>query len=332
MEPIGSIGKMYYTTNGPIDHKNMARFVTPQVKSNHIFNQFKALGGEAEATMTALINNLNQQQQSHQIANKVQKLDPSLEPAKSRPQSNGNGLNYVAQTNGNGFGGVLPSIKTESDSNESSNHSDGRGNLNGINNLNGIDNINFAHFSNFHLNRIAGHHSPVDQSNAGPLKSLDQGACISMNLLDTLNGSTPNSLTTLNNLNSLNQFNVNNFAYLNNGGLTGGNVINSSLNTKPPESSGKRTSSGRKPTNSKEEQLSPEEDEKRKQRRERNKEAAARCRKRRVEQTKTLEDETKNLQEQKDLLSREIQYLRTESEKLMHILAGHDCKLSVKNH
>merc|ERR1712158_259773 len=48
---------------------------------------------------------------------------------------------------------------------------------------------------------------------------------------------------------------------------------------------------GRKPRDKEEETLCPEEEERRKMRRERNKLAAARCRKRRVDQTESLQDE-----------------------------------------
>lgn len=330
---MDQLSNMYYGNSVPTDHKNMARFAVPCVKSN-IFGSFKVLGGEncAAEVVNVFMQNLSQQQQqqSQQIT-KVQKLDPSLEPAKLR--SNGNGFGFVDQMN-NGFGGVHPStIKTESDSNESSNQSDGRSTMNGIS----IDNTSLAHFSNFRLNGL-NHQSPIDQPNAGPLKSLDSSACIGMNsLLDTLNGSGQNSLANLNNLNHLNNFNLSNFSYLNNGGLIGGNAINNNaisnnaMNTKVPENSGKRTGSGRKPINSKEAELSPEEESKRRQRRERNKEAAARCRKRRVEQTKTLEEETSDLQKQKEMLSKEIVYLQNESDKLMHLLSVHDCKLSLKD-
>merc|ERR1712108_74176 len=48
---------------------------------------------------------------------------------------------------------------------------------------------------------------------------------------------------------------------------------------------------GRKPRDKEEESLNPEEEERRRMRRERNKLAAARCRKRRVDQTETLQEE-----------------------------------------
>merc|ERR1712038_1422704 len=67
---------------------------------------------------------------------------------------------------------------------------------------------------------------------------------------------------------------------------------------------------GRKPRDKEEESLNPEEEERRRMRRERNKLAAARCRKRRVDQTETLQEEVnlwegkkKALQEQKNQLA-----------------------------
>merc|ERR1712158_112607 len=52
---------------------------------------------------------------------------------------------------------------------------------------------------------------------------------------------------------------------------------------------------GRKPRDKEEESLNPEEEERRRMRRERNKLAAARCRKRRVDQTETLQEEKNQL-------------------------------------
>merc|ERR1712158_144697 len=60
---------------------------------------------------------------------------------------------------------------------------------------------------------------------------------------------------------------------------------------------------GRKPRDQEEESLCPEEEERRRLRRERNKLAAARCRKRRVDQTETLQEQIQQLQEEKTQLA-----------------------------
>merc|ERR1711899_392750 len=67
---------------------------------------------------------------------------------------------------------------------------------------------------------------------------------------------------------------------------------------------------GRKPRDKEEETLCPEEEERRKMRRERNKLAAARCRKRRVDQTESLQDEVNLWEGKKKALQEEIQQLQ----------------------
>merc|ERR1712168_1419824 len=62
---------------------------------------------------------------------------------------------------------------------------------------------------------------------------------------------------------------------------------------------------GRKPRDQEEESLCPEEEERRRLRRERNKLAAARCRKRRVDQTETLQDEVNMWENKKKALQEE---------------------------
>merc|ERR1711884_461301 len=66
---------------------------------------------------------------------------------------------------------------------------------------------------------------------------------------------------------------------------------------------------GRKPRDKEEETLCPEEEERRKMRRERNKLAAARCRKRRVDQTESLQDEVNLWEGKKKALQEQIQQL-----------------------
>lgn len=86
---------------------------------------------------------------------------------------------------------------------------------------------------------------------------------------------------------------------------------------------------GRKPMKVEEdEDLSPEERERRDQRRERNKQAAARCRKRRMDQTMTLQEEVDQWEEKKKALTEEIQALQTQKEELKFILDAHQnmCK------
>merc|ERR1712106_1206884 len=66
---------------------------------------------------------------------------------------------------------------------------------------------------------------------------------------------------------------------------------------------------GRKSATLKEEDLCPEEEERRRVRRERNKLAAARCRKRRVDQTETLQIEVNGWEDKKRMLQDEIHSL-----------------------
>merc|ERR1719446_1838075 len=69
---------------------------------------------------------------------------------------------------------------------------------------------------------------------------------------------------------------------------------------------------GRKSASLKDEELCPEEEERRRVRRERNKLAAARCRKRRVDQTETLQIEVNNWEEKKRMLQDEIHSLQAQ--------------------
>merc|ERR1719244_2241290 len=80
---------------------------------------------------------------------------------------------------------------------------------------------------------------------------------------------------------------------------------------------------GRKPMNIEEEELTPEEAERRRIRRERNKLAAARCRKRRLDQTCTLQEEVDHWDERKAALQEEIHALQNQKEELEFILDGH---------
>merc|ERR1712223_1420493 len=77
---------------------------------------------------------------------------------------------------------------------------------------------------------------------------------------------------------------------------------------------------GRKPRDKEEETLCPEEEERRKMRRERNKLAAARCRKRRVDQTESLQDEVNLWEGKKKALQEQIQQLQEEKNQLEFIL------------
>merc|ERR550534_3271392 len=72
------------------------------------------------------------------------------------------------------------------------------------------------------------------------------------------------------------------------------------------------------------------EEERRRVRRERNKLAAARCRKRRVDQTETLQIEVNNWEEKKRMLQDEIHSLQAQKEELQFILEAHKsvCKQS----
>ncbi|KAK7081150.1 hypothetical protein SK128_006545 [Halocaridina rubra] len=78
---------------------------------------------------------------------------------------------------------------------------------------------------------------------------------------------------------------------------------------------------GRRPL--KDEKISVEEEERRCLRRERNKLAAARCRKRRLDQTNSLQDETDCLEEKKSDLQQEIQLLQQQREELKFLLDTH---------
>merc|ERR1712088_144436 len=80
---------------------------------------------------------------------------------------------------------------------------------------------------------------------------------------------------------------------------------------------------GRKPRDKEEESLNPEEEERRRMRRERNKLAAARCRKRRVDQTETLQEEVNLWEGKKKALQEQIQQLREEKTQLAFILEAH---------
>ena len=80
---------------------------------------------------------------------------------------------------------------------------------------------------------------------------------------------------------------------------------------------------GRKPRDKEEETLCPEEEERRKMRRERNKLAAARCRKRRVDQTESLQDEVNLWEGKKKALQEQIQQLQEEKNQLEFILEAH---------
>jgi len=80
---------------------------------------------------------------------------------------------------------------------------------------------------------------------------------------------------------------------------------------------------GRKPRDQEEESLCPEEEERRRLRRERNKLAAARCRKRRVDQTETLQEEVNLWENKKKALQEQIQQLQEEKTQLAFILEAH---------
>merc|ERR1740128_157320 len=87
---------------------------------------------------------------------------------------------------------------------------------------------------------------------------------------------------------------------------------------------------GRKPASIKDEELCPEEEERRRVRRERNKMAAARCRKRRVDQTETLQIEVNEWQDKNRRLQEEAHSLQAQREELQFILEAHKsmCKQS----
>merc|ERR1739844_80906 len=80
---------------------------------------------------------------------------------------------------------------------------------------------------------------------------------------------------------------------------------------------------GRKSASLKDEELCPEEEERRRVRRERNKLAAARCRKRRVDQTETLQEEVNLWKGKKKALQEQIQQLQEEKNQLAFILEAH---------
>merc|ERR1712002_388090 len=80
---------------------------------------------------------------------------------------------------------------------------------------------------------------------------------------------------------------------------------------------------GRRSVNVKDEELSAEEEERRRVRRERNKLAAARCRKRRVDQTESLQQEVNSWEEMKRQLQEEIHNLTAQKEELQFILDAH---------
>merc|ERR1711970_87773 len=80
---------------------------------------------------------------------------------------------------------------------------------------------------------------------------------------------------------------------------------------------------GRKSASLKDEELCPEEEERRRVRRERNKLAAARCRKRRVDQTETLQDEVNMWESKKKALQEQIQQPQEEKTQLAFILEAH---------
>lgn len=82
-----------------------------------------------------------------------------------------------------------------------------------------------------------------------------------------------------------------------------------------------RRMGGRRPNNH--EKLSEEEEIKRRVRRERNKMAAARCRKRRLDQTMTLQEETDHLAEKRSALQQEVTMLTQQKEELEFLLATH---------
>lgn len=92
----------------------------------------------------------------------------------------------------------------------------------------------------------------------------------------------------------------------------------------------KKRQGGRKPATST--GIPPEEELKRVQRRERNKQAAARCRKRRLDQTCTLQVEVDGWEEKRRSLKEEIQQLETQKKGLEMVLGRHHgaCKVKAK--
>jgi len=99
------------------------------------------------------------------------------------------------------------------------------------------------------------------------------------------------------------------------------NTTQGEINRSRPGSRG----GGRKPSHRmvKEEDLSVEEEERRRVRRERNKQAAARCRKRRVDQTESLQEQVNDWEHKKSLLQEEIHALQAQKEELQFILDAH---------
>merc|ERR1719400_1666926 len=88
----------------------------------------------------------------------------------------------------------------------------------------------------------------------------------------------------------------------------------------------KTSTKGRKSTrrmSPEEEAMSAEERERLRLRRQRNKEAAARCRKRRVDQTNTLQDQVDHWQAKKRMMEEEIGALRQQKEELEFMLSQH---------
>ena len=86
----------------------------------------------------------------------------------------------------------------------------------------------------------------------------------------------------------------------------------------PPSSS---SGGGRKPNPST--NLTPDEESKKILRRQRNKEAAARCRKRRLDQTMTLQDEVDQLEGRKSAFKDEIKALESQKQELESMLTSH---------
>jgi len=93
-------------------------------------------------------------------------------------------------------------------------------------------------------------------------------------------------------------------------------------NTKPMEYN-KGRNGGRRSTIVKDEDLGPEEEERRHIRRDRNKLAAARCRKRRVDQTDTLQKDVDELEDKKQAMMEEIHHLKSQKDELEFILDAH---------
>lgn len=95
----------------------------------------------------------------------------------------------------------------------------------------------------------------------------------------------------------------------------------------PPQ---RRKQGGRRPASSS--GVSPEEEQKRALRRERNKQAAARCRKRRLDQTLTLQEEVDQWEDKKRALNEEIEQLEREKKGLEMVLGRHRgvCKVKMQ--